>query len=102
MHDVDAGLHSEQLHRQLRRGTHTRGCVIELAGTRFRKVNELRDRRRRKRGMNGENIGVTGDQADRREIALGIIAELAVQQSLPIWYEPEGGAVFPTRYEPER
>ena len=63
-----------------RRGTHTRGCVIELAGTRFRKVNELRDRRRRKRGMNGENIGVTGDQADRREIALGIIAELAVQR----------------------
>ena len=46
----------------------------------FREGDELRDRRRRKRGMNGEDVGITGDQADRCKIALGIVVKLPVER----------------------
>ena len=47
--DVDAGVHLEQLHRQLRRGADAGRCVVELARTGFREGDEFRDRRRRDR-----------------------------------------------------
>ena len=77
VHEEDAGLLLEQLHRQVRQRPRTGRAVAQLPGLAARVVEQLAQRVHRQRCVDHQHVGRGTDHADRREVLDRVVRHLA-------------------------
>jgi hypothetical protein len=79
VNDVDAGLPPQHLAEQVTGRSGADRAVVELAGMRARKGDQLIDRSRRHGRVHHQHDGHAREQRDRLEILERIVGELGVE-----------------------